>query len=166
MYVCMHAACMHAHMQPLLPWARPCHAAIYQIISCLTSCFVLLQALSAIFFLSFVVQILYYYGIMQWVVIKLGWLIQVSMGTTVCESANAAASVFLGMVIRRCTFYHDQSCRKQALSCKISSSHSSISVSEVISKRHFSVFLYSSQSHHCCSGPILKISQSQRCMPS
>jgi nucleoside permease NupC len=35
---------------------------------------------------------------MQWVVIKLGWLIQVSMGTTVCESVNAAASVFLGMV--------------------------------------------------------------------
>lgn len=55
------------------------------------------QPLSAIFFLSFVVQILYYYGIMQWVVIKFGWLIQVSMGTTVCESVNAAASVFLGM---------------------------------------------------------------------
>ncbi|PNF32372.1 hypothetical protein B7P43_G10102 [Cryptotermes secundus] len=55
------------------------------------------QPLSAIFFLSFVVQILYYYGIMQWVVIKLGWLIQVLMGTTVCESVNAAASVFLGM---------------------------------------------------------------------
>ena len=71
-------------------------------------------------------QILYYYGIMQWVVIKLGWLIQASMGTTVCESVNAAASVFLGMVIRRSTLYHEQSCRKQALSCKILSSHSSI----------------------------------------
>jgi hypothetical protein len=57
------------------------------------------------------------------------------MGTTVCETVNAAASVFLGMVIRRCTFYHDQSCRKQALSYKILSSHSSISVNELISKR-------------------------------
>jgi nucleoside permease NupC len=45
-----------------------------------------------------VVEILYYYGIMQWVVMKLGWFIHVSMGTTVCESVNAAASVFLGMV--------------------------------------------------------------------
>lgn len=51
-------------------------------------------------------QILYYYGIMQWVVIKLGWLIQVSMGTTVCESVNAAASVFLGMVRGILLFVH------------------------------------------------------------
>lgn len=51
-------------------------------------------------------QILYYYGIMQWVVIKLGWLIQVSMGTTVCESVNAAASVFLGMVRDILLFVH------------------------------------------------------------
>ena len=90
----------------------PSHAATY-IISCLTSCFVSLQALSAIFFLSFVVQILYYYGIMQLVVIKLGQLIQVLMGTTVCESVNAAASVFLGMVIRRCTLCHEEICTKQ-----------------------------------------------------
>jgi nucleoside permease NupC len=68
------------------------------IMAYLTSCFLPLQPLSAIFFLSFTVQILYYYGIMQWIVIKLGWLIQISMGTTVCESVNAAASVFLGMV--------------------------------------------------------------------
>jgi nucleoside permease NupC len=68
------------------------------LITYLTSCLLSLQPLSAIFFLSFAVQILYYYGIMQWVVIKLGWFIQVSMGTTVCESVNAAASVFLGMV--------------------------------------------------------------------
>jgi pyrimidine nucleoside transport protein len=45
------------------------------------------------------VQILYYYGAMQWVVLNLGWLLQKSMGTTVCESVNAAASIFLGMVI-------------------------------------------------------------------
>jgi len=60
-----------------------------------------------------VVQILYYYGMMQLVVIKLGWLIQVLMGTTVCESVNAAASVFLGMVIRRCTLYHEQIFKNQ-----------------------------------------------------
>lgn len=56
------------------------------------------QSMSSVFFLSLVVHILYYYGIMQWIVIKIGWLIQVLMGTTVCESVNAAASVFLGIV--------------------------------------------------------------------
>jgi pyrimidine nucleoside transport protein len=64
----------------------------------LQNCFVL-QALSVIFFLSFMVQILYYYGAMQWVVFNLGWLLQKTMGTTVCESVNAAASIFLGQVI-------------------------------------------------------------------
>jgi len=64
----------------------------------LHNCFVL-QALSVIFFLSFMVQILYYYGAMQWFVLNLGWLLQKAMGTTVCESVNAAASIFLGMVI-------------------------------------------------------------------
>ncbi|KAF2362673.1 Concentrative nucleoside transporter metazoan/bacterial [Trinorchestia longiramus] len=47
-------------------------------------------------FFSFFIQILYYYGIMQWVVYKLGWLLQVSVGTTACESLNAAANIFLG----------------------------------------------------------------------
>jgi pyrimidine nucleoside transport protein len=42
---------------------------------------------------------LYYYGAMQWILLKLGWLLQKLMGTTVCESVNAAASIFLSMVI-------------------------------------------------------------------
>jgi nucleoside permease NupC len=69
------------------------------------NCFVL-QALSVIFFLSFIVQILYYYGAMQWVVFSLGWLLQKIMGTTVCESVNAAASIFLGMVIIYFLYYY------------------------------------------------------------
>jgi len=36
---------------------------------------------------------------MQWFVLNVGWLLQKSMGTTVCESVNAAASIFLSMVI-------------------------------------------------------------------
>ncbi|KAJ9591155.1 hypothetical protein L9F63_002310, partial [Diploptera punctata] len=55
------------------------------------------QALSVIFFMSFMVQILYYYGAMQFIIVKLGWFLQTIMGTTVCESINASASVFLGM---------------------------------------------------------------------
>ena len=56
------------------------------------------QVLSVIYFFSFFVSILYYYGAMQWVVVKLGWLLQVSVGTTAAESINAAANIFLGQV--------------------------------------------------------------------
>jgi len=47
-------------------------------------------------FFSFFVAILYYYGIMQWVVFKLGWALQMTVGTTMCESVNASANIFLG----------------------------------------------------------------------
>ncbi|KAB7494798.1 Solute carrier family 28 member 3 [Armadillidium nasatum] len=47
-------------------------------------------------FFSFCASILYYYGIVQWLVIKLGWLFKVTIGTTLCESMNAAGSIFLG----------------------------------------------------------------------
>ncbi|KAF4532951.1 hypothetical protein B566_EDAN000639 [Ephemera danica] len=54
------------------------------------------KVLPVIFFFSFCIQILYYYGVMQWIVLKLGWLLQVTLGTTVCESVNTSASIFLG----------------------------------------------------------------------
>ncbi|KAA0191186.1 hypothetical protein HAZT_HAZT011173, partial [Hyalella azteca] len=47
------------------------------------------KVLPVTLFFSFCIQILYYYGIMQWVVLKLGWLLQVSIGTTACESTEA-----------------------------------------------------------------------------
>ncbi|KAG0723855.1 Sodium/nucleoside cotransporter 2 [Chionoecetes opilio] len=53
--------------------------------------------LPVIMFFSFCIQILYYFGVMQTVVMKLGWLLQVTIGTTPCESVNAAANIFLGM---------------------------------------------------------------------
>nr|CAD7577803.1 unnamed protein product [Timema californicum] len=56
------------------------------------------QVMPVIFFFCFCVQILFYYGIIQNIVVKLGWLLQISLGTTVAESVNASASVFLGMV--------------------------------------------------------------------
>ena len=49
-----------------------------------------------IIFFSFAIQILYYYGIMQRVIMKIGWLLQVTVGTTACESLNAAANIFIG----------------------------------------------------------------------
>lgn len=53
--------------------------------------------LPVILFFSFCIQILYYYGAMQTIVIKLGWFLQLTIGTTACESVNAAANIFLGM---------------------------------------------------------------------
>ncbi|XP_064455235.1 sodium/nucleoside cotransporter 2-like [Ornithodoros turicata] len=55
------------------------------------------SALPVIFFFSFIVSILYYVGAMQWLVLRVGWLLQVTVGTTVCESMTAAANIFLGM---------------------------------------------------------------------
>lgn len=53
--------------------------------------------LSVIFFFSFFISILYYLGTMQWIVLKLGWMLQAMLGTTVCESVTSAANIFLGM---------------------------------------------------------------------
>lgn len=40
---------------------------------------------------------LYYLGVMQWILHSLGWVLQSVLGTTVCESVNAGANIFLGM---------------------------------------------------------------------
>ncbi|XP_069963882.1 uncharacterized transporter YutK isoform X3 [Bactrocera oleae] len=53
--------------------------------------------LPVIFFFSFFISILHYWGVMQWLVMKLGWLLQQILGTTVCESVTSAANIFLGM---------------------------------------------------------------------
>ncbi|XP_077516259.1 putative transporter YutK [Amblyomma americanum] len=57
----------------------------------------LFQALPVIFFFSFFVNILYFYGIMQRMVLLVGSFLQLTIGTTVCESMTAAANIFLGM---------------------------------------------------------------------
>ncbi|XP_020284175.1 solute carrier family 28 member 3-like [Pseudomyrmex gracilis] len=53
--------------------------------------------LPVLFFFSFFVQILTYLGAMQWIILKLGWVLQSIMGTTLCESLVAAANPFIGM---------------------------------------------------------------------
>lgn len=34
---------------------------------------------------------------MQWIIQKMGWLLQSILGTTLCESVTVAANIFLGM---------------------------------------------------------------------
>ena len=54
--------------------------------------------LSVIFFFGFITSMLFYMGYMQWLISKIGWLLQVTVGTTPCESMNAAANIILGMI--------------------------------------------------------------------
>jgi len=54
------------------------------------------KTLSVIYFFSFCVSMLFYLGALQWVVMKLGWLLSVTVGTTAAESLNTAANIFLG----------------------------------------------------------------------
>lgn len=53
--------------------------------------------LPIIFFFSLCISMLYYLEAMQWILFKLGWILQSILGTTVCESVNAAGNIFLGM---------------------------------------------------------------------
>jgi pyrimidine nucleoside transport protein len=53
--------------------------------------------LPAIYFFSLCISVAYYLGAMQWILFKLGWILQSIIGTTVCESVNAAGNIFLGM---------------------------------------------------------------------
>lgn len=53
-------------------------------------------ALPTIFYFSLCISVLYYLGAMQWFLHNIGQMLQLIMGTTVCESVNAAANIFLG----------------------------------------------------------------------
>uniref|UniRef100_A0A3Q1CTI6 Sodium/nucleoside cotransporter n=1 Tax=Amphiprion ocellaris TaxID=80972 RepID=A0A3Q1CTI6_AMPOC len=47
-------------------------------------------------FLSSVISILYYVGFMPWLICKIGFIMQVTMGTSATESMAAAGNIFLG----------------------------------------------------------------------
>ncbi|KAJ2939288.1 hypothetical protein O0L34_g13384 [Tuta absoluta] len=55
------------------------------------------STLPVIFFFSMLVEVLFFWGALQWFVLKLGGLLQAATGTTVCESIICVGNVFLGM---------------------------------------------------------------------
>ena len=57
-----------------------------------------LQVLTIVVYFSTIISMLYYLGVMQWVVQKIGFLLQTIIGTTAVESLNAAANIFLAQV--------------------------------------------------------------------
>ncbi|NWU97139.1 S28A1 protein, partial [Upupa epops] len=54
------------------------------------------QTLPIVVFFSCVMSILYYLGVMQWLIIKISWLLQISMGTTPTETLSVAGNIFVG----------------------------------------------------------------------
>ncbi|XP_060115959.1 sodium/nucleoside cotransporter 2-like [Heteronotia binoei] len=54
-------------------------------------------ALPILVFFSCVTSVLYYLGIIQWVILKISWVLQMTMNTTTAESLSVAGNIFLGM---------------------------------------------------------------------
>ncbi|XP_073435468.1 sodium/nucleoside cotransporter 2 [Dendrobates tinctorius] len=54
------------------------------------------QALPIVVFFSCVMSVLYYIGLMQYVILKISWLMQVTMGTTATETLSVAGNIFVG----------------------------------------------------------------------
>ncbi|XP_058396524.1 sodium/nucleoside cotransporter 2 [Diceros bicornis minor] len=55
------------------------------------------QSLPVILFFGCVMSILYYLGVVQWVIQKIAWFLQVTMGTTATETLAVAGNIFVGM---------------------------------------------------------------------
>ncbi|XP_068458558.1 sodium/nucleoside cotransporter 1 [Clinocottus analis] len=54
------------------------------------------QALPIVVFFSSVMSILYYLGIMQWLILKIAWCMQITMGTSPTETLSVAGNIFVG----------------------------------------------------------------------
>uniref|UniRef100_A0A8C2MNT1 Sodium/nucleoside cotransporter n=2 Tax=Cricetulus griseus TaxID=10029 RepID=A0A8C2MNT1_CRIGR len=61
-----------------------------------TDHFFAFKILPIVVFFSTVMSVLYYVGLMQWVIRKVGWLMLVTMGSSPIESVVAAGNIFVG----------------------------------------------------------------------
>ncbi|XP_041644088.1 solute carrier family 28 member 3-like isoform X2 [Cheilinus undulatus] len=61
-----------------------------------TDHFFVFKVMPILVFLSSVISILYYIGFMPWLVRKIGFIMEVTMGTSPAESMAAAGNIFLG----------------------------------------------------------------------
>ncbi|XP_044534008.1 solute carrier family 28 member 3 [Gracilinanus agilis] len=55
-----------------------------------------ISVLPIVVFFSTVISMLYYIGFMQWLIRKVGWLMQVTLGSSPIESVVAAGNIFVG----------------------------------------------------------------------
>ncbi|XP_017739777.1 PREDICTED: sodium/nucleoside cotransporter 1 isoform X5 [Rhinopithecus bieti] len=56
------------------------------------------QVLPIIVFFSCVISVLYHVGLMQWVILKIAWLMQVTMDTTATETLSVAGNIFVSQI--------------------------------------------------------------------
>ncbi|KAM9481889.1 sodium/nucleoside cotransporter 1 isoform 2-T2 [Clarias gariepinus] len=54
------------------------------------------QALPIVIFFSSIMSVLYYLGLMQWIIIKISWIMQITMATSPTESLSVAGNIFVG----------------------------------------------------------------------
>ncbi|XP_026112984.1 sodium/nucleoside cotransporter 2-like [Carassius auratus] len=54
------------------------------------------QTLPIVVFFSSVMSVLYYMGVMQWIITKISWVMQVTMGTSSTETLSVAGNIFVG----------------------------------------------------------------------
>ena len=54
---------------------------------------VVFKALSTVYFFSFLVSMLFYWGVLQWLVMKIGWLLQVTIGDDYKTKYNSKITV-------------------------------------------------------------------------
>ncbi|CAG0891491.1 unnamed protein product [Darwinula stevensoni] len=57
------------------------------------------KTLTNIFYFNWIMEILYHLGVMQWVIVWLGELLQFLVSTTAAESMNSAANIFVGHIV-------------------------------------------------------------------
>ena len=75
---------------------QPSTATVFYKLMCLCFC----QIMPVIIFFSTFISVLYYLGVMQFIIRHLAAVMQVTMGTTAAESMNAASNIFVGFVMR------------------------------------------------------------------
>jgi len=52
--------------------------------------------------MSSAMSVLFYWGVMQYIISKIAWVMQITMATTAAESVSAAANIFIGTVCDVC----------------------------------------------------------------
>ncbi|XP_034540836.1 sodium/nucleoside cotransporter 1 isoform X2 [Notolabrus celidotus] len=56
------------------------------------------QALPIVVFFSSVMSVLYFLGVMQWLILKISWVMQITMGTSPTETLSVAGNIFVGQI--------------------------------------------------------------------
>uniref|UniRef100_A0A3P9NQA9 Sodium/nucleoside cotransporter n=1 Tax=Poecilia reticulata TaxID=8081 RepID=A0A3P9NQA9_POERE len=54
------------------------------------------QALPIVVFFSSVMSVLYFLGVMQWLILKISWVMQITLGTSPTETLSVAGNIFVG----------------------------------------------------------------------